>query len=144
MESRNDGGPQSSPIHHMTVIRYYRDGRPWDYETVVGPSWSQVEFAIRRMDNYCYPIVNLNCSEFDEEAAIFNVLGGNGRWTLFHEMGEWQYEDSSRGDGEVWLWDSDQGYGCKQKNILTDVEKVLRITKAFYESGSYDHLDEVV
>ena len=41
------------------------------------------------------------------------------------------------------LWDSDQGYFCKEKNVLTDVEKVLRIAKAFYDSGSYAGLGAV-
>lgn len=129
----------ASPIHHMTVLRYYRDHRPWDSKDVPSPSWSQVESAIRRMDNYCFPIVQLNCTEFEDDEDIFNVIGGNGRWALFHMMGEWQYEDPSKDDGEVRLWDSDQGYFCEQRNILTDVEKVLRISKAFYDSGSYDH-----
>ena len=35
------------------------------------------------------------------------------------------------------------GFFAKSDNVLTDVEKVLRITKAFYKTGSYDHLDEV-
>jgi hypothetical protein len=133
----------ASPIHHMTVIRYYRDGRHWDSEQVRSPSWSDAEAAIRRMDNYCFPIVQLNCTEHEDDEGIFNVIGGDGRWALFHMMGEWQYEDPSGGDGEVRLWDSDQGYFCKERNVLTDIERVLRITKAFYDTGSYDHLDEV-
>jgi hypothetical protein len=133
----------TSPIRHLTVIRYYRDGRPWDAEDVPAPSWANVEAAIRRMDNYCFPIVQLNCTESDEDESIFNVIGGAGRWALFHLYGEWQYEDLTGGGGEVRLWDSDQGYFCRERNVLTDVEKVLRITKAFYETGSYDHLDDV-
>lgn len=58
-------------------------------------------------------------------------------------MGEWQYENPQGGEEEVRLWDSDQGYYCREKNILTDVSKVLRIVKAFYESGSYDHLASI-
>jgi hypothetical protein len=58
-------------------------------------------------------------------------------------MGEWQYEDSAGGDREVRLWDSDQGYYCKEKNVLTVIERVLRITKAFYDSGSYNGLNGV-
>jgi hypothetical protein len=127
----------------MTVIRYYRDRRPWDSEDVCSPSWPEVDAAIRRMDNYCFPIVQLNCTEYEDDDAIFNVIGGDGRWALSHMMGEWQYEDPSGGEGEVRLWDSDQGYFCKERNILTDVEKVLRIIKAFYDTGSYDHLDDV-
>ena len=75
--------------------------------------------------------------------STFCVCGGAGRWALFQFMGDWQYEDSSGGEREVRLWDSDQGYYCLEKNVLTDIEKVLRITKAFYESGSYAALDDV-
>jgi hypothetical protein len=131
----------------MTVIRYHRDGRPWESERVVAPSWSDVETAIRRMDNYCFPIVMLNPERDDpedESSEIFNIIGGAGRWALFHMMGDWQYEDpTSDDDEEVRLWDSDQGYFCQGKNVLKDVEKVLRITRAFYDTASYASLDSV-
>jgi hypothetical protein len=130
-------------IHHMTVIRYYRDGRPWDTEEVTSPAWSEVELAIRRMDNYCFPIVQLNKTEDENDQGIFNICGGDGRWALFHVMGDWQYEDPAGGEEEVRLWESDQGYYCRRKNVLTDIGKVLRITKAFFETGSYDTLDSV-
>jgi hypothetical protein len=58
-------------------------------------------------------------------------------------MGAWQYEEPGGSKEEVRLWDSDQGYYCRKKNILTDVAKVLRIVKSFCETGSYDHLDNV-
>ena len=132
-----------SPIHHMTVIRHYRDGRHWDAEQVNSPAWSDVESAIRRMDNYCFPIVQLCKTECEEDEEIFNVCGGDGRWALFHLMGDWQYENAGGGEGEVRLWESDQGYYCREKNVLTDIAKVLRITKVFYETGSYDNLDIV-
>ena len=128
----------------MDAIRYYRDGRHWDVEQVVSPSWADVEAAVRRMDNYCFPIVLLNTTDDVEEPSQFNVCGGAGRWALFHMMGDWEYEDpTSTDESEVRLWDSDQGYFCKGKNILTDVEKALRIIKAYYETGSYERLDEV-
>jgi hypothetical protein len=96
------------------------------------------------MDNYCYPIVQLNTEDDDENPALFNICGGSGRWALFHMMGDWQYEDPTNIDeSEVRLWDSDQGYYCKAKNILTDIEKVLRVVRAYYHSGSYRGLDDV-
>jgi hypothetical protein len=133
----------ASPIHQMDVIRYYRDKRPWDEVRILAPSWEDVEAAIRRMDNYCFPIVQLNTTDEDENEALFNVIGGDGRWALFHMMGEWQYEDPNGSEEEARLWDSDQGYYCKAKNVLTDVEKVLRIARAYYETGSYDGLDAI-
>jgi len=131
------------PIHHMTAIRYYRDGRHWDTERINSPSWKDVDLAVRRMDNYCFPIVELNTTESDENENLFNICGGAGRWALFQIMGDWQYEDPAGGENEVRLWDSDQGYYCKEKNILTDVEKVLRITKAYFDTGSYEALDNL-
>jgi hypothetical protein len=133
----------ASFIHHITVVRYYRDGRDWDTENIISPAWSDVESAIRRMDNYCYPIVQLNTTDDEEDEDIFNICGGDGRWALFHMMGAWQYEEPGGTEEEARLWDSDQGYYCREKNILTDVAKVLRIVKSFYETGSYDGLDNV-
>lgn len=96
------------------------------------------------MDDHFYPIVQLNCSERDDGETIFNVIGGNGRFALFHMMGDWQYSDSAGSDEEVRLWTSNQGYFCAQRNILTDIDKVLTIVKAYYETGSYAGLDSVV
>ena len=133
----------SVSIHQMTVIRYYRDGRHWDTECITTPAWSDVEAAIRRMDNYCFPIVQLNTTKNEEAQDIFNICGGAGRWALFHLMGDWQYEQPGGGEGEVQLWESDQGYFCREKNILTDIDRVLRITRAFYDTGSYGSLNTV-
>lgn len=129
-------------IHHITVVRYYRDGRDWDREKITAPTWSDVESAIRRMDNYCYPIVELSTTDKEEDENIFVICGGGGRWALFQIMGAWQYEKPGGSDKEVRLWDSDQGYYCREKNILTDVSEVLRIVKSFYETGSYEDLDK--
>jgi hypothetical protein len=89
------------------------------------------------------PIVQLNTTDDDEGEDAFNICGGDGRWALFRMMGGWQYEEPGGGEGEVRLWESDQGYYCQEKNVLTNVEKVLRITKAFYETGSYEQLDSL-
>ncbi len=133
----------ASFIHHVTVVRYYRDGRHWDTEKIPSPTWGEVESAILRMDNYCYPMVELNTTENEEDQNIFNICGGAGRWALFHMMGTWQYEEPGGSEEEVRLWESDQGYYCREKNVLTDLARVLRIVRSFYETGSYDDLDRV-
>ncbi len=95
------------------------------------------------MDNYCFPIVQLGVGDHTEDEDEFNIIGGNGRIALFHLMGEWHYEDPNGSQEETRLWDSDQGYFCRECNVLTDIEKVLRITKAFYTTASYDDLDKI-
>jgi hypothetical protein len=134
-----------SPILILDCTRYYRDGRHWDIERINKPSWTEVEVAVRRMENYCFPIVHLNTTLDDEEESIFNIIGGAGRWALLQMMGDWQYTDRNfKGEiKEEWLWESDQGYGCKSNNILTDIEKVLRIVRKYYDTGSYAELDAV-
>src|SRR5437762_3319891 len=113
----------TSPIRCMLIVRYYRDGRHWDTERINAPAWPEVEAAIRRMDDYCFPIVQLNPTDEDWGEDVLNVIGGAGRWALFETMEKWQYEDPQGSDEPISLWKSDQGYSCKAKNILTDVEK---------------------
>ena len=99
-------------IHHMTVIRYYRDERPWDADVIRLPPWPSVEAAIRRMDNYCFPIVQLNAVEDDESEDVFFIFGGDGRWALAQRMGDWQYERQSGKPSESFNNDeSDHGLG---------------------------------
>ncbi len=68
----------ASPIHHMSIVRYYRDGRPWDDERIKSPAWADVETAIRRMDNYCFHWVSLSTTGDDPDESSFNVMGGRG------------------------------------------------------------------
>jgi hypothetical protein len=68
------------------------------------------------------------------------AVAAKGRWALFQLMGAWRYEERGGSEEEVRLWESDQGYSCRKKNVLTDVEKVLPVVKTFYEAGSYDDL----
>lgn len=136
----------TSPIRSMAVMKYYRDARPWDADLVPLPQWPQVEEAISRMDNYCFPIVLLSRLDFEsgadvfEDEEAFNIVGGSGRYALFHMTGDWQYEDPNGGAGEVRLWESDQGYSCQERNVLTDLQEVLRIVHRYYETGSYSGL----
>ncbi|MCB9614089.1 MAG: hypothetical protein H6721_25670 [Sandaracinus sp.] len=129
-----------SAIHHLTILHYPPQGG-WTSEDVIAPTWSRVEQAIRRMDDVEYPIVQLHPSDDDEEGASFHVLGGNGRWVLFDLFGAWQYEDPKGGDADVRLWQSDQGYFCKERNLVHDVDRVLRITKAYFDTASYEEVD---
>lgn len=139
------------PVRRMTATKYDRNNPDdWQFENRRLPSWPDVENAIRRMDNDCFPIVELSCNDLLDDDN-FCVIGGAGQIALFHKMDRWQYEDPNGGNSEVRLWDSDpgifspqrHGFFCKERNVLTDVEKVLRIVKAFYYTGTHDGLNDV-
>jgi hypothetical protein len=138
-----------TPVKHMTRIDYSKDNRPWQDHRVDQPSWNDIEAAIRKMDNDCFPIVLLSCRELDEDENgfddedAFHAIGGNGQFALLHCMAEWQYEDPDGGERDVRLWESDQGFFCLEKNIIEDIERVLRLVKEFYQTGSYDTLDTI-
>ncbi len=103
----------ASPIHRMDAIRYYRDARHWDVEMVLSPSWTDVEAAVRRMDNYCFPIVQLNTTDDDENESIFNVVGVSDTGSLLprifrsaavHRSSRWRcsfFARYCRGGGSV-------------------------------------------
>lgn len=133
-----------TPVRLLTALRYTPDGRSEAPLTVASPSWDAVVDAITRMDGYCYPVVQLSCTGEEEDEASLNVVGGDSRFALFEFCPGWQYSDSSGGDAPVHVWRSDQGYLCAERNVLTDLEKVLRIVRAYYGTGSYDGLDAVV
>lgn len=133
----------ASPIQLMSVSRYYREARPSDVEYVPSPSWADVEAAVQRMDNFCFPFVSLSVDDdpYDDRLEAFWVVGGDGRWAMRQSaLGGWEYEVPGGGEQEMRLWESDQGYFCRAKNVVTDIDEVLRVTRAFYESGSFEGL----
>jgi hypothetical protein len=62
---------------------YARDGS-YRHEKIAGPSWEQIEQAIRRLDKDRYPCVWLWATEdesrhaIDGSAELLEVMGGNG------------------------------------------------------------------
>jgi hypothetical protein len=131
----------------MSIARYNRyPAASTGREEIAFPTWSQVETAVRRMENYCFPFVSLSVDNdpYDDRLEAFWIIGGNGRWAMRQSaLDGWEYEMAGGGEEDVRLWESDQGYFCKAKNIVTDIEEVLRVTREFYESGSYAGLGPV-
>lgn len=136
----------ASPIRTLAIIRYYRDRPGWDCELVPDPDWPSVDAALRRMDDFCFPIVLLSllrCESGDEafeDEDAFNVVGGSGRFALFQMTGPWKYIDPRGSRARARLWMSDQGYFCEEREVLTDVDLVLRIVRTYFETGGYESL----
>jgi hypothetical protein len=127
----------------MTIIRYYKNGKSWTSKDIKYPKWEEIERAIKRMENYCFPIVKLSMTDNTDDENTLNVIGGNRRWALFELMGNWEYSDQSQDDTDVYLWDSDQGYECKEKNVIKDINILLKYIRVYYETGSYEKLKKL-
>lgn len=134
------------PVKALVTLRYYRDNKPWDGEVIQNPSWSQVEEAIRRMDDFCFPLIALSLrsclvvSDVFEDDDSFHVIGGNDRFALFQNAGNWQYTNPHGSDESVRLWQSDQGYFCEACNIAT-LAVTLDLIRAFYLHGNVEAVE---
>jgi len=132
-------------IARMTCTRYDRSAscnpvrRPPD--VVDHPSLEQVQAAIRRMENFCYPIVTI-ATDLEEQHALL-VVGGPRRFAVADLTGTWQYERPDGGKQEVRLWASDQGYYCRERNIIRSRRKVLDLVREFFETGDFAKVAEV-
>ena len=129
--------------HHLTIV-HYPPRQHWHCIEVRSPSWEEVSAAIRRMDDVEYPIVQLSWKDvdtcFDDEAS-FNIVGGAASgFALFEYDAGWEFEDLDGADEDVRLWQSDQGYFCKRRNIIVDIDAVLKLTRIYFETGSYDEI----
>jgi hypothetical protein len=126
---------------HLTIV-HYPPQQPWTCMEIRSPNWEDVSAAIRRMDDKEYPIVQLSWKDvdscFDDEESL-NVIGGAvSGFALFELIPGWNFEDPIGSDEDVRLWQSDQGYFCKRKNVIADVEKVLELSRIYFETGSYE------
>src|SRR4051794_7639485 len=132
-------------VARMNCTRYDRgtsgDPVPRLSEVVDHPSCAQVQAAIRRMEYYCHPIVTI-ATDAEEQHAPFGR-----QWSAPVRRGR-SYRDMAfaRSDGfdrEVRLWASDQGYYCRERNIIRSRRKVLDLARAFFETGDFAKVAEV-
>lgn len=129
---------------HLTIVRY-PPGEHWQLIEIRQPLWSDISAAVTKMDDDEYPSIQLswkNVSSSGEDEESLCIFGGSAVGiAVFEFMGRWQFEDSRGSNEEVRLWQSDQGYYCKRKNIIADVGDVLMLAKVYFATGSYEALE---
>lgn len=115
-------------------------GTPLGREFVESPSWEQVEHTIRRLDGYCHPLVCL-WAEQPRMAPGLEIIGGAGKYAL-REVGDgWVFYDPNAADDEVEVQTSGAGHRCAGYCVCTDVERVLKIARRFFESDKVEDDD---
>lgn len=127
-------------IHHMNAFRYERqcdgESKQLPPEVIPNPSWPQVQAAIRRMDNFCFPIVIL-AFDPDEQDGLC-VAGGSRRFAVSRIDGSWTRERNDGSDQKVRLWMSDLGYYCRERNLIRSKRMVLAIVRTFFETVDFE------
>src|SRR5258707_1203541 len=139
---------------HVQVLEYieYPDGNkePYRSHSVLYPSWEEIEAAIRRLDQHRFPFLFLwpttdealhEITGACEECEVFEVMGGEGGWWLagtFDGYFQRRIDYPERGEQEVDVWTSDQGFADAARHICRDIEAVIRAAHYYAEQGGFD------
>jgi hypothetical protein len=133
-----------SPVRNLVSIHYPPAGWRWEAIDTPGPTWPDIEQAIRRLDRKEWPIIHLHTCEHvpgREPENMLSVIGGRGEYSLLFmpKTGpEVHYCDESRGDAVIRVWESDQGSLVIERHLCNQLSKVLSIVKHFFENGELD------
>jgi hypothetical protein len=131
-------GPLSRPESlTLETCPHGSQGEPLAVEFVHDAAWGQIEQAVRALDGHSHPLVRLWAGE-PEQAPGLEVIGGNGKYVLREVEDGWVYYDSGKGDEEVKVQTSGEGYRCPAYYVCTDLEQVLRVARRFCETGTFE------
>ncbi len=124
--------------HGLTALQLHPhsvEGIPLVGELLDAPAWELVERSIRGLDGHSHPRVRLWAGPPGEPPGL-DIIGGNGKYALREVGNGWVYYDPNGTDEEVKVQTSGAGHRCAAYYVCTDVERVLRIARRFFESGS--------
>jgi hypothetical protein len=119
---------------------YDETGWGWHWEKIASPTWDQVEAFIRCLDKFHYPWVWLFTRDNIEDPLVdcMQVIGGDGVYWVALSAGNFEQLrlfDPDKGNEEIHLWTSDQGFSDYEFHVTYDIDLVLRIAKQFAETG---------
>jgi hypothetical protein len=119
---------------HVQVTHYSRETGRSNNEEIEEPTWEKLAHEIRTMDPYEKPIIFIT-SGGDTETDCMAITGGSGVYHLQFSDGDADWHQAinpSRGDAEVEVWTSDQGFATAER-FTWSIENALRIARVFWE-----------
>ena len=128
-------------VRKVMIQEYGEDGWGGHVRWLVNPVWEQIEQAIRRLDRFRHPFLWFY---FDEPAQQddmpeFEIVGGNGAYVIYADDDETgkrrHFIDPAKGSSPVNVWTSDQGTSAPERDVCSDLDSVLTITRHFCETG---------
>lgn len=130
----------------LQITQYSGDGRRWSSRDVIEPRWSEIETAIRRLDQFRYPFIWLllhgKTLEDCMDDGYLNIIGGNGVYSIdgaTPKGGRRRFFNSKHSrTKQVNVWLSDQGFATQEAFVCFDLATVLRIAKYFYDHRNFD------
>jgi nucleotide-binding universal stress UspA family protein len=113
----------------------------WGYSRLAGPSWPQIEAAIRALDSAARPQVDIILSEQGPLENCLWIQGGNGKYALGGTTGNgrWvQYFDSgTEGYVETPVVTAGEGLKMWEALVCPSTELVVRIARHFVTHNAF-------
>ena len=134
-------------IKCLEWVTYGPTSSGWRAEKVWNPTWDEIESAIRRLDRFRYPFVWLWETEDESQQCVdgtgqlLEVMGGEGVWWLAGSFGGYfqrRLDYPERGEEEVTVWTSDQGYSDAERHMCRDLGVVIRAARYYADHGDFD------
>lgn len=133
-------------VQCLDYVEYGPTGWGWKSHKLSNPSWEEIEQAIRRLERFQFPFLHLwstddeNKQNYDE-CNVFEIMGGKGAYWLAGTFGGYfqrRLDYPERGEVEIDVWESDQGFADAERHICRDVEKVVHAALYYFENGGFD------
>ena len=132
----SSGRRDAMPVHSLTVCEW-RERRKKD-SVLNNPGWSDIEVAIRNLDNDCFNDIHLHRDE-DSECFWLSVGGGAGRYLITGSSpdGFPTVVDQTRSGlpDEILCVGGQHGYFPAR--WIHPIEVALRATRSFFETGEF-------
>jgi hypothetical protein len=127
-------------VRSLSFVTYQENGWDWQLEKVVNPTWHDIVAFVRRLDPFRHPWVWLFIGETDDDVLVdcLTIMGGEGGYWIGLSAGKYEQLrlfNPDKGEKDVAVWTSDQGFADKACYITDDLDLVLRIAKHFGETG---------
>ena len=128
------------PVECLTIVVYDETGSGWHFEKIFKPTWNDIVASIDRLDKFRYPWLWLFIGDETEDARVdcLTIMGGEGVFWLALTAGKYdqlRLFDPNKGNQEIKVWTSDQGFADEEKYVTYDSDLVLKIAWYFGETG---------
>jgi hypothetical protein len=135
-------------VHVMCLefVVYAPSAWDWKSHKIANPSWDEIEHAIRRLDCHEHPWLFLWATQDEtkqnhNDGELLEIMGGKGSYWIagtFDGYFQRRLDCPDKGEQEVAVWTSDQGFADAERHICRDVELVLNAAKFYYNHGGFD------
>jgi hypothetical protein len=123
-------------IERLEMTHYAADGRTSSVERFEHPSWDTIERELCSMHRFSKPIMGLYQLQDVNDNQCMLINGGEDIYhmTVWDDISMMIYFDESRGDEEVEVWTSDQGFTTTAEDTC-DTKRALEIVRWYCDHG---------